>query len=74
MGSEHAARGSLEILTPRELQVLRLLAEGHKTEEVATLMSISTATVRNHVEHVLRKLHAHSRLEAVAVARKLGLV
>jgi DNA-binding CsgD family transcriptional regulator len=72
--SNHDANSSLGILTPRELQVLQHLADGHATEDVATLLSISTATVRNHIEHLLHKLHAHSRLEAVAVARRLGLI
>lgn len=61
------------VLTPRERQVLRLLADGHSTREMATLLGISERTVRNHVEHILHKLHAHSRLEAVAVSRRLGL-
>ena len=60
------------VLTPRERSVLRLLADGHTTREIATLLSISVSTVRSHVEHILRKLNAHSRLEAVAIARRLG--
>jgi len=61
------------VLTPREHDVLGHLADGHTTREIATLLAISESTVRNHVEHILRKLHAHSRLEAVAVSRRLGL-
>jgi len=61
------------VLTPREREVLGHLADGHTTREIATLLGISESTVRNHVEHILRKLHAHSRLEAVAVSRRLGL-
>ena len=61
------------VLTPRERQVLNHLANGHTTLEIATLLSISVPTVRSHVEHILHKLHAHSRLEAVAVSRRLGL-
>lgn len=60
------------VLTPRERQVLDHLANGHTTREIATLLSISVSTVRSHIEHILRKLHAHSRLEAVAVSRRLG--
>jgi DNA-binding CsgD family transcriptional regulator len=56
-------------LTPRELEVLWLLCEGRGTREIAGLLAISATTVRNHVEHVLHKLHVHSRLEAVSVAR-----
>ena len=61
------------VLTPREREVLNHLADGHTTREIATLLSIGVPTVRSHVEHILHKLHAHSRLEAVAVGRRLGL-
>ena len=61
------------VLTRREREVLQHLADGHSTREIATLLSISVSTVRSHIEHILRKLHAHSRLEAVAVSRRLGL-
>jgi DNA-binding CsgD family transcriptional regulator len=61
------------VLTPRERDVLNQLSEGHTTREIATLLSISVPTVRNHIDHILHKLHAHSRLEAVAVSRRLGL-
>lgn len=64
---------SRSVLTPREREVLGHLADGHTTREIATLLGISVSTVRNHIEHILRKLHAHSRLEAVAVSRRLGL-
>jgi DNA-binding CsgD family transcriptional regulator len=53
--------------------VLGHLADGHTTREIATLLSITVPTVRNHIDHILHKLHAHSRLEAVAVSRRLGL-
>ena len=60
-------------LTLRESQVLSFLCEGRSTEDIATLMSIAIPTVRNHVEHIMHKLHVHSRLEAVAVARHLNI-
>jgi PAS domain S-box-containing protein len=69
-----AHRVKRNVLTPRETEVLKCLADGHSTREVATMLSISVPTVRNHVEHVLHKLNAHSRLEAVAVARKLDML
>jgi PAS domain S-box-containing protein len=72
--SNLARRAGRNVLTPRELEVLKCLADGHSTREVATMLSISVPTVRNHVEHVLHKLNAHSRLEAVAVARKLDIL
>jgi PAS domain S-box-containing protein len=61
-------------LTPRQAEVLRHLAAGCSTQQIATSMSLSVETVRNHIRAVLRRLGAHSRLEAVAKARKLGLL
>ena len=69
----HEHDSTRSVLTPREREVLGHLADGHTTRDIATLLGISVSTVRNHVEHILRKLHAHSRLEAVAVSRRLGL-
>lgn len=61
-------------LTPRQRQVLELLASGHGTTEVAHELGVSTVTARNHIGVCLRKLNSHSRIEAVAAARRLGLV
>ena len=61
-------------LTDRELEVLELLAEGKATHEIASLMCISEATVRNHVQHLLGKLHVHNRLEAVVIGQRLDLI
>lgn len=61
-------------LTPRETEVLSLLHQGMKVLQVATAMSISPSTVRNHTQHILSKLHVHNRLEAVVLGRKLGLI
>lgn len=61
-------------LTDRELDVLRLLSRGLANAAVATELSISVNTVRNHVQNVLTKLGAHSKLEAVAKARESGLL
>ena len=63
-----------EDLTPRQKQVLELLAEGRSTEQMAAALHLTTETVRNHVRHVLKALGAHSRLEAVVVARRQGLI
>ncbi len=60
-------------LTGRELDVLRLLEKGVSTRRMAESLSISVTTVRNHVQGVLRKLGAHSRLEAVSTARRIGI-
>lgn len=61
-------------LTRRELEVLVHLADGKNNSELASVMCISTPTVRNHIQHLLHKLNVHSRLEAVVLARQLGLI
>jgi two-component system response regulator DevR len=61
-------------LTPRERQVLELLAEGDTKEVIASRLFVSTNTVRNHIQNILTKLGAHSRLEAVAAAAREGLL
>jgi two-component system NarL family response regulator len=55
-------------LTDRELQVLRLVAQGLSNREVAEQLTISENTVKNHVRNILEKLHLHSRMEAVVYA------
>jgi DNA-binding CsgD family transcriptional regulator len=55
-------------LTRRELQVLRLMAAGMPNKAIADRLFVSLHTARNHVKSILRKLGAHSRLEAVAIA------
>lgn len=61
-------------LTSRETEVLGLLADGLSSEAIATRLYLSPNTVRNHVQNVLTKLGAHSRLEAVALAARAGLL
>jgi len=56
-------------LTPRETEVLRLLASGANTKVAAQRLGVSPSTVRNHVQNMFMKLGVHSRLEAVAYAR-----
>jgi DNA-binding NarL/FixJ family response regulator len=62
-----------ELLTPRELEVLRLLAGGLDQLEIAERLVISPKTVSTHIQHVLVKLGVHSRAQAVAAAHRLGL-
>lgn len=57
-------------LTPRQVEVLRLLEQGRSTKQIAQELHLSTDTVKNHVRHLLRALGVHSRLEAVAAARQ----
>lgn len=61
-------------LTPRQLQVLELLADGHPAKAIAGRLGISVLTVRNHIRAILAELDAHSQLEAVAKARLEGLL
>lgn len=61
-------------LTPREREVLDLLAQGESKEAIARRLFLSANTVRNHIQNILGKLGAHSRLEAVATARREGLI
>jgi two-component system, NarL family, nitrate/nitrite response regulator NarL len=61
-------------LTRREREILNLLAEGIGTEGIRRQLAISRVTVRNHVQRILGKLGAHSRLEALAYARREGLL
>lgn len=59
---------ALQSLTTREREILRLLARGASTREIAGTLFISRLTARNHIQHILRKLGAASRAEAVAIA------
>jgi DNA-binding NarL/FixJ family response regulator len=63
-----------EALTARELGVLRILAKGRSTGAIASELFLSIHTVRNHVSNVLTKLGAHSKLEAVAIATRDGII
>jgi PAS domain S-box-containing protein len=56
-------------LTPRQVEVLRLLEEGRSTKQIAAELHLSNETVRNHIRGLFRALGVHSRLEAVAAAR-----
>ncbi|GAC1513113.1 MAG: response regulator transcription factor [Candidatus Dormibacteraceae bacterium] len=60
--------------TPRELDVLGLLAEGHDTRTLSTALGIAPHTVEWHVRHVIEKLGVHSKLQAVIAAARLGLI
>jgi LuxR family maltose regulon positive regulatory protein len=68
------AQGLVEPLTDRELQVLRLLAAGRRNQEVADELVVTVETVKKHTSHILDKLGAANRTQAVAHARQLGLI
>jgi DNA-binding NarL/FixJ family response regulator len=61
-----ASAQDTENLSPREHEVLDLLAQGYTYKEIGEMLKIGTATVRTHVQHICRKMHVRSRLEAVA--------
>ncbi len=71
VGSEE---DKLRSLTPREVEVLRLLASGNASQDIATELFISLTTVRTHIQNILKKLDVHSQLEAVALAFRRGLL
>lgn len=64
----------LESLTPREIEVLQIMAAGPSTARLAHSLGVTALTARTHIKSILRKLGAHSRLEAVTVARRLGVI
>jgi DNA-binding NarL/FixJ family response regulator len=68
---EDAHYGSL---TPREQEVMRLLAEGFAVREIAEKLYISPKTVENHRSNIMRKLGLHSAIELVKYAARLGLI
>lgn len=63
-----------DLLSDRELDVLRLLARGSTTSQVATDLYISENTVKTHIRHIFEKLEVNNRAEAVAKATQLGLI
>jgi len=71
---EQARRKLNAQFTPRELEVLRLLAEGHETATLAGRLGIAPHTVEWHVRHLIEKLGVHSKLQAVIAAARMGLI
>ena len=68
-----AAASRLDFLTGRESQILRALADGSSTLEIARSLGIRPMTVQSHVKNILAKLGVHSKVEAVTLAWRLGL-
>jgi LuxR family transcriptional regulator, maltose regulon positive regulatory protein len=63
-----------EILSERELEILRLMVSGASNQEMADQLFVTIGTIKSHINHILGKLDARNRLEAVARARELGLL
>jgi PAS domain S-box-containing protein len=73
-GMPKRERAQDAVLTPRQAEVLRLLAAGLTTEAIAQQLGVARETVRNHIRGLLKRLGVHSRLEAVVEARQRGLL
>jgi PAS domain S-box-containing protein len=72
-----SSRPTLDVnlsLTARELEILKHLAKGNSTRTIANQLNISSATVNNHIKHILTKLDAHTRLEAIRHAENAGMI
>ncbi|HLJ02457.1 MAG TPA: response regulator transcription factor [Solirubrobacteraceae bacterium] len=74
LSKRRAIEAQLDRLTPREKEVLRLMAEGSPSRAVAAELGISYTTVRTHIRSLGSKLGVHSKLEAIIKARELGLI
>jgi DNA-binding NarL/FixJ family response regulator len=72
--AQSAGRKHEEPLSPRETEILQMVAYGSTTKEVASKLTISPHTVKTHLERIFEKLRANDRAEAVAIALRRGLV
>ncbi len=71
---QREAEAFISPLTPREIEILRYIAQGFLNKQIAAELGISEQTIKNHVTSILRKLNANARTEAVVVAIKQGLI
>ena len=74
LNKRRETESQLERLTPREKEVLRMMAEGAASRDIASRLGISYTTVRTHIRSLGSKLGVHSKLEAIVKARELALV
>jgi DNA-binding NarL/FixJ family response regulator len=73
VAAEIAEHATDDALTPREIDVLRLVAGGNANKEIAARLSLTEETVKSHVRNILAKLGAHDRTHAVAIGLKRGI-
>ncbi|OHV29014.1 hypothetical protein BCD49_36850 [Pseudofrankia sp. EUN1h] len=69
-----ADHDSVSSLTPRELEVIRSIAEGHSNAEAAKLLAVRPETIKSHLRSIMQQLGVHNRIAAVNTARRAGLV
>jgi DNA-binding NarL/FixJ family response regulator len=74
IAGEVAEHASDDTLTPREIDVLRLIASGNANKEIAALLSITEETVKGYVKNILAKLNAKDRTHAVTIGLKRGVI
>ena len=74
MAAHLAEYYSDEELTEREIEVLRHIAGGNKNRDIAKLLFISEETVKVHIKHIMEKLNASDRTQAVAIAIRRGII
>ena len=72
-GMDKVQRSLVDDLTPRELEILKLIAEGLSNREIATRLVISEKTVKNHINNILSKLHVFDRTQATLYAIRAGI-
>ncbi len=70
----HPPKETDALLTPRELEILRMIAQGMTNGEIADMLYVSTATVKDYVRNIVIKLEARNRVEAVTIAVRRGLI
>lgn len=74
VAAEIAEHATDDILTPREIDVLQLIAQGNANKEIAGQLSLNEETVKGHVKNILAKLGVHDRTHAVTVGLKRGII
>ena len=74
LAAEIAEHATEEALSPREVDILRLVVGGNTNKEIAAQLSLTEETVKSHVTNILAKLHANDRTHAVTTALRRGII